>query len=144
MMKNKVLILLALAMLVTGLAACSNTSKEPLPHSLKGYELYSWQDAGQWHFTLITGTNRNKTLSEIVIGEGGAAGDGWVNLHALGVDEIKDILRRVPEGEWVTWSSGSFAAEPAELSIKLELPPQEIISAIKAYAEKCGLKLQVF
>jgi hypothetical protein len=50
----------------------------------------------------------------------------------------------VPEGEWISWSAGSLIAEPAELSIKLELPPQEIISQITAYAEKCGLKLQVF
>jgi hypothetical protein len=37
-----------------------------LPHSMKGYELYSWSQDGEWHFTLITGTNRNKTLEEII------------------------------------------------------------------------------
>ena len=35
------------------------TAAGQLPHSMKGYELYLWQDNGQWHFTLITGTNRN-------------------------------------------------------------------------------------
>jgi len=64
MMKNKIIIVLALVILVSGIAACSTTSKEPLPSSMKGYELYSWQEEGQWHFTLVTGTNRNKTLSE--------------------------------------------------------------------------------
>jgi hypothetical protein len=43
----------------------SITSVEKLPRSFKGYELYSWEEEGQWHFTLITGTNRIKTIEEI-------------------------------------------------------------------------------
>jgi hypothetical protein len=144
MMKNKNLVYLALIILVTGLAACSNASIEPLPRSMKGYELYSWQEEGQWRFTLITGTNRNKIISEIVIGESEKSEDGWVNLHTTGVSGIKDILNRVPEGEWVSWSGGNFVTEPEELSIRLELPPQDIIDEIKAYAEKQGLNFQVF
>jgi len=35
------------------------------PPSMKGYELYSWEEDNQWHFTLITGTNRTKTMEEI-------------------------------------------------------------------------------
>jgi len=27
---------------------------DQLPHSMKGYELYSWLEDGRWHFTLIT------------------------------------------------------------------------------------------
>jgi hypothetical protein len=38
------------------------TSIETLPRSFKGYELYSWEEEGQWHFTLITGTDRTKTI----------------------------------------------------------------------------------
>ena len=144
MMKNKILILLALIILVTGLAACNNAPKEQLPRSMKGYELYSWQEESQWHFTLITGTNRNKTLSEIIIGDSGLTEDGWVNLHTVGVNGIKDILSRVPEGEWVSWSSGNFMTEPEELSVRLELPPQDIINEVKAHAEKRGINLQVF
>ena len=40
----------------------------PLPHSFKGYELYSWQQDNQWNYTLITGTNRDKTVEEIITG----------------------------------------------------------------------------
>jgi hypothetical protein len=32
---------------------------------MKGYELYSWQQDGQWVFSLLVGTNREKTLDEI-------------------------------------------------------------------------------
>ena len=37
---------------------------DPLPESLKGYELVSWQEGEDWHFTLITATNRGKTFEE--------------------------------------------------------------------------------
>jgi hypothetical protein len=47
----------------------SITAVYELPHSMKGYELYSWSEDSQWHFTLITGTNRNKTLEEIISNE---------------------------------------------------------------------------
>ena len=36
---------------------------------MKGYELYSWQDGGQWKFSLLVGTNREKTLEEIPAGQ---------------------------------------------------------------------------
>ena len=42
---------------------------DKLPHSVKGYELYSWEENGQWHYTFITGTNRVKTMKEITSGE---------------------------------------------------------------------------
>ena len=37
-----------------------------LPQSMKGYELYSWQQDNQWNYTLITGTDRDKTTQEII------------------------------------------------------------------------------
>ena len=43
-------------------------TSEKLPHSMKEYELYSWAEDGFWYFTLITGTNRNKTLEETISG----------------------------------------------------------------------------
>jgi hypothetical protein len=143
MMKNKILVLIALALILTGLAACGGAAKEPLPQSMKGYELYSWQDAGQWHFALLTGTNRTKTMAEIVTGERGVTADGWVNLTVVGVNEVKDLLNRVPSGEWVSWTTGNFLNEPEKLSVMLELPPQAVIDEVKAYAEKHGLNFQV-
>jgi hypothetical protein len=144
MIKNKILALIAIVLLATSLGACGGAAKEPLPKSMKGYELYSWQQKGQWCFTLITGTNRNKTLAEIVTGESVVTQDGWVNLRVVGINEIKDILGRVPAGEWVSWTAGKFVTEPEELSITLEMPPQSIIEEIKAYAEKRGIVFQVY
>jgi hypothetical protein len=126
------------------LAACNNVSNEPLPRSMKGYELYSWQEDGQWHFTLITGTNRNKTMQEIISGKSEVMEDGWVNLKAVGVNEIKNLLSRVLAGEWVSWSGGHLITEPAAGDTKLELPPQDIINEIEQHAEKSGLNFHVF
>jgi hypothetical protein len=58
-MKKSILlvVLLAALLLIPVLTACSSEPSTMLPHSMKGYELYSWQADEQWHFTLITGTN---------------------------------------------------------------------------------------
>jgi hypothetical protein len=55
----------------------TETTIDKLPHSIKGYELYSWSEYSQWHFTLITGTNRSKTLREIISIEDIVSEDGW-------------------------------------------------------------------
>lgn len=34
--------------------------------SLKGYELYSWQNGNDWFFSLVVGTNRNKSVKEVL------------------------------------------------------------------------------
>jgi hypothetical protein len=143
MKKISVLALLALILVISGLVACNTASNKPLPKSMKGYELYSWQENGQWHFTLITGTNRNKNLEEIISGEEKTGADGWVNLHVTGVDAVKAVLSRIPAGEFVTWLGGQGVVAPAPpADIKLELPSANIIDELKEHAEQCGLEFQ--
>ena len=50
------------------LSACGGAAQStptPFAASMKGYELYSWQEGGQWKFSVLIGTNREKTLDEI-------------------------------------------------------------------------------
>ena len=108
---------------------------DTLPSSMKGYELYSWQENDGWHFTLITGTNRNKTQEEIISGEYFISETGWVNIHCTGVEAIKAALGKVPSGQWVSWRDGAFVSE----GDKLTLPPQDIIDNVKDYAVGRGL-----
>jgi len=108
---------------------------DALPSSMKGYELYSWQEKDGWHFTLITGTNRNKTQEEIISGEYFISEMGWVNIHCTGVEAIKAAFGKVPPGQWVSWRDGAFVSE----GDKLTLPPQDIIDNIKDYAMERGL-----
>jgi hypothetical protein len=81
----------------------SETTGDKLPRSAKGYELYYWAEDGQWHFTLITGTNRNKSLEEIVSNEYIVSEDGWVHIHVVGVEAIETVLSRLPQNEYVGW-----------------------------------------
>jgi len=119
----------------------SITSIEELPRSFKGYELYSWEEEGQWHFTLITGTNRIKTMEEITSGEDFISETGWVKIQVVGADAIKDVLSRLPEGESVFWCDELHIGQSTETDLRL--PPGEIADAIQEYANRCGLDFVV-
>jgi hypothetical protein len=112
-------------------------SVEELPRSLKGYELYSWEEVGRWHFTLITGTDRAKTIEEITSEGESVSETGWVKIQVVGVDAIKGVLSRLPEGESVFWCDELHIGQSTETD--LQLPPEEIAHAIEEYARQCGL-----
>lgn len=120
----------------------SITSLSELPHSAKGYELYSWPEDGQWNFTLITGTNRNKTLEEITSSEDFISETGWERVHVAGVDGITTVLSNPPRSESVIWLSG-LRENAAQTSVAIKLPPAPTIDTIKGYAAQRGLNFQV-
>jgi len=115
------------------------TEIDRLPHSMKGYELYSWEEDSQWHFTLITGTNRTKTMEEITSKEYFISESGWVKIHVEGIDAIKDVLSRLPQTESIVWCDELHIGQTTELNINIQLPPEQITDAIKEHAERCGL-----
>jgi hypothetical protein len=117
------------------------TMMDELPHSLKGYELYSWQEGETWHFRLITGTNRTKTLEEIISADDTA--DDWISIHVTGIDALKVVLSKLPEGESVFWSSGTNVTDMAESRISFTFPDERALGDIDAYAGACGLNFWV-
>ncbi|MFC1941863.1 hypothetical protein ACFLWU_01435 [Chloroflexota bacterium] len=124
----------------------SITSVDKLPHSMKGYEIYSWLEDTRWHFTVITGTNRNKTLEEITSQGDYISESGWVKAHVVSVDAIKDVLSRLPQNEHVSWHEDEFIILPESAertNINLQLPPEQIVDTIKEHAERCGLDLVI-
>ncbi|UCG83187.1 MAG: hypothetical protein JSW38_13665 [Dehalococcoidia bacterium] len=123
------------------IAKLSISSTDKLPHSLKGYELYSWEEDNQWHFTLITGTNRTKTMEEITSKEDYISETGWVKIHVVGADAIKDVLSRLPENEPVFWCDELYIGQTT--GINLQLPPEQIIDTIEKYAEQHSLDFTV-
>ena len=131
-------------LLIIWMPACSmnplitNTPVSLLPHSMKGYELYSWPVDEEWHFTLITGTNRLKTVEEITTGEDVINTGGWVRISVVGVDSLRDVLRRLPAGETVFWVGGWYL-----FFDKLSLPPQAVIDEVRVYCQELGLDLSV-
>jgi hypothetical protein len=121
----------------------SATTVDKLPHSMKGYELYSWPEDSQWHFTLITGTNRNKTLEEITFNVNTISEDGWVQIHVVGVDAIKTVLSRLPQNEEILWLARLRSEQTPQDDVNITLPTGPIIDTIKEYAEGCGLDFMV-
>ena len=109
--------------LLSGCGATSEQTPTPFPESMKGYELYSWQDGSQWNFSLLVGTNREKTLEEI------KAADTILR----GVDELMSALEQMPAGQYITWSSRE----------KLSFPPEDIIDQVKQNCEDKRLILNL-
>ena len=116
---------------------------DKLPRSMKGYELYSWQENGQWHFTLITGTNRNKTLDEITIGEDFISEAGWVAIHGVNQVTIKTAFSKLLQNEQVFWLGGMRSGPLSSDIVNITLPPGMVIEAIEAYAKESGLTMTV-
>ncbi len=114
-----------------------------LPHSMKGYELYSWQVDGEWRFTLITGTNRTKSLEEITSGEDVVSQDGWVRIHAEGLEALESLLMRLPGGEELFWAGAQWLQGALADADGLALPPQEMVQEVKARCERRGVVLHV-
>ena len=88
----------------------------------KGIELYSWKPAGKdWHFSLLIGTNRNKTMAEIK--------DPQYTVE--GTKAIEEKLSRLAKGETVTWLN--LAKEPV---------PKEITDEIASKCKALEINLQ--
>ncbi len=121
----------------------SSSPVDRLPRSLKGYELYSWPVNGLWHFALITGTNRDKTLDEIISTENIISQDGWVHMHAVGLDAVKTLLSRVPQDEYISWLGKLPTQQNPQNSEGITLPASSVIETIERYASEYGLNLEV-
>ncbi len=119
----------------------SITSIGKLPRSFTGYELYSWEEEGQWHFALITVTDRVKTTEEITSEGDFISGTGWVKIQVVGTDAIKDVLSRLPEGESVFSRDELYIGQSTETDLRLR--PEQIADAIQEYARHCGLDFVV-
>jgi len=88
---------------------------------MKGYELYSWRDGTTWKFSLLVGTNREKSLDEIKSAD----------VVLSSVDALETALQQMPAGQYITWSSKEM----------LSFPPQDIIEQVENICEEQGLIL---
>lgn len=117
------LVIILLGMVLSSCGAAPEKEATPLPESMKGYELYSWQEGGQWTFSLLTGTNRQKTLEEIQS----------TDTALSDVEALIDRLENVPSGQFVTWSSGE----------SLSFPPESVVQKIEKVCSERGLVLNI-
>jgi hypothetical protein len=112
-----------LGSLLSGCGTAAQPTATPFAESMKGYELYSWQEGGQWKFSLLIGTNREKTLDEIKS----------ANVVLSGVDALTSTLEKIPTGQYITWSSRET----------LSLPPEDIRSQVEQVCKDRGLILDI-
>jgi hypothetical protein len=96
---------------------------QPGEKSMKGFELYSWQESGKWVFAVLVGTNREKTLKEIQS----------LQARLQGLVELKKVLASIPAGEYMTWLSRD----------SLAFPPDNIIAQVQELCAQQGLELSV-
>ena len=114
-----------------------------LPHSLKGYELYSWQNGSDWNFTLITGTNRAKAFDEI-IAEGNSLGSNdIVKVSVTGIEEVKKILALLPANEQVIWAGMDLGDQVPSGTVYLTFPPQSTIDELVQFCSAHHVTLQL-
>lgn len=114
---------LLLGWLLSGCGKAAQPTATPFPESMKGYELYSWQEGNQWKFSLLTGTNREKTLEEIKS----------TDVVLSGVDALTSTLEKIPAGQYITWSSRET----------LSFPPEEIRTHVEKVCQDKGLILTI-
>ena len=108
------------------LSACA-PAPQPTPDlsagSMKGYELYSWQQSGQWYFSVLIGTNREKTLAEIQSPDN----------RLEGLDALLPVLKKIPAGQYVSWAARTG----------LDFPPEPILSQVQQTCRDQGLELTI-
>jgi hypothetical protein len=92
---------------------------------MKGWELYSWQMEGEWHFSLVVGTNRLKTFEEV----------SSPDVRVRGIEALKMELDRLARGEQVFWLEQRVQG--------MERPPDEMTEAIQTYCAERGIRLEV-
>ena len=116
-------LVILLGLLLSGCGTAAHPAATQLADSMKGYEIYSWRDGGQWKFSLLVGTNREKTLEEIKSAD----------TVLPGMDALQSALGKVPSGQYITWSSKET----------LSFPPDDILKQVEKICEEKGLLLNI-
>jgi hypothetical protein len=93
--------------------------------SMKGWELYSWQIRGEWHFSLVVGTNRLKTFKEV----------SSPDVRVQGIEALNTELNRLAENEQVFWLEQRVPG--------MARPPEGMVEAIQTYCTERGIRLEV-
>lgn len=96
--------------------------------SMKGWELYSWANGDDWKYSILMGTNREKTYDEVVANE----------IAVIGKDSLKMLLDKFPAQEEIFWR-GKGTGEWTNLS----LPDEYTVNEIKNYCQQKNLFIHI-
>jgi hypothetical protein len=119
---------IVLSVLLAGQAAYGQKK----PAAMKGYQLFTWQEKGHWHYSLLPGTNRERTYDEITASA----------TVIVGTSAFESELKRLPKGSEVFWQSDAppKMKRPASgEAISIKHPSRKRIERIKALCAKLGI-----
>ena len=140
------LLILMVALNTFCLAGCREAAAQlptvPLPASMKGYELYSWRLGKAWRFTLVTGSNRLKTIAEATSRESRIEGE-WVKITVEGVTDLKAVLDMLPSGATVSWAAPDLPSGFVMPWVRLGLPPEPTIEAVRVHCDQQETYLEI-
>jgi hypothetical protein len=146
---------IAIASIIILLTACGKTKQNAdcppsqaikisgliVAHSMKGWELYSWQntqkDCDEWNYAIVPGTNRLKSYSEVT--------HDSVLLKAVGITELKQLLSKFPNQESIGWHGENWLRSIWGVSNygNLQLPSGSIQNQVQQYCTQIGLQLDI-
>ncbi|HCS40231.1 MAG TPA: hypothetical protein DIW44_11700 [Anaerolineaceae bacterium] len=115
----------------------------PLPESMKGYELVSWQSGDDWNFTLITGTNRLKTFEELMTPDSQVSESGFVKITVSSVESIKQVLAMLPEKTEVLWSGMDLSGLVPEGTVYFAYPEKQIRDELINFCADYNVALEI-
>jgi len=98
--------------------------------AFKGMELYSWQNEnGEWQYSLLVGTNRNKTAEEIPS-------------TPLDLQGIKVAIAQLAVGESLFWTNNVYDPGSSQ-SVNFAFPPDAVVNELKEFAREKQIDLYI-
>lgn len=123
---------IATVVMLTLIASTSHGQNSPAP--MKGYQLFTWKQNGQWHYSLSTGMNRERTYDEITAKA----------TVVVGSSEFESRLKRLAKGTEVFWYSDAPPGINRPASgplISFKQPSRKRIERLRSLCDKLGIKL---
>ena len=114
---------------------------EKYPLASKGYELVSWQKDGEWVYTLLAGTNRQKSFDEILAEENTFNATAIFKITVVGEEAFKEVIDRLSKGEWIIWGGMDLAGEVPAGTLYFSYPDQAIMDDLIKYCKGKGITL---
>ena len=98
--------------------------------AFKGMELYSWQnEAGEWRYAILVGTNRNKTLDE-------------VQSTPLDLQAVKNAIAQMAVGESLFWMNNVYDMSSSQ-TVNLPFPSESVVNELLEFAREKQVDLYI-
>jgi diacylglycerol kinase (ATP) len=98
--------------------------------AFKGLELYSWQDENDgWQYSILEGTNRNKTLEE-------------VQAISSDLQGVKNVIAKMAMGESLFWTNRVQDTVSGQI-LQLSFPPDEVVDELTEFAREKQVELYI-